>query len=95
MKMLISGKQVDAKDNATIKVVNSATQEFIADVPAATAEDVNAAIAAAQSGKKAWGETPQYKRSEILIKCADLIDENVEELARMLTTEMGKVISEA
>ncbi len=95
MKMMIDGKRVDAKDNATIQVLNSATQEFIDTVPAATEEDVRKAIAAAQEGKKVWGDTPQYKRSELLVKCADAIDQNLEALARTLTTEMGKVISEA
>ena len=95
MKMLINGKRADARDNAVIEVVNSATQEFITNIPAATADDVNEAITAAQVGKKKWAETPQYERSRILIKCADLIDENLEELTRMLVTEMGKVITEA
>ena len=95
MKMMIDGKYTDSKDGAEIAVVNSATQEFITNLPAATEDDVNAAISAAQTGKKTWGATPQYKRSEILIKCADAIDENVEELARMLSSEMGKIITEA
>lgn len=95
MKMMIDGKRVDAKDLATIQVLNSATQEFLDTVPSATDEDIHSAIAAAQEGKKLWGGTPQYKRSEILMKCADAIDQNLEALARSLTTEMGKVITEA
>ena len=95
MKMLIDGKRVDAKDNATIEIRNSATQERLDTVPAATQEDVSRAIAAAQTGKKAWAAMPQYRRSEILIKCADAIEAHLEELARMLTTEMGKIISES
>jgi acyl-CoA reductase-like NAD-dependent aldehyde dehydrogenase len=95
MKMMINGKRVDAGDNATIPVLNSATQELIDAVPAATEEDVHHAVAAAQKGKVIWGGTPQYKRSEILIKCAEAIDKNLEALARMLTKEMGKIITEA
>ncbi|MCL1864003.1 MAG: aldehyde dehydrogenase family protein [Defluviitaleaceae bacterium] len=95
MKMMINGKYVDAKNGATIDIVNSATQEHIDTVPAATEDDVNAAIEAAKEGAKTWGATPQYKRSEILFKCAEAIEKNVEELARSLSTEMGKVISEA
>jgi len=93
--MLMDGKHVHAKDNATIEILNSATQERIDTVPAATQEDVLRAIAAAQAGKKRWGATPQYERSAILIKCADAIEAHLEELARMLTTEMGKTISES
>ena len=95
MKMMINGKRVDAKDKAEIQVLNSATQELIDSVPAATDDDVQAAITAAQEGKKIWENTPQYKRSEILIKCADAIDKNLETLTRTLTTEMGKIITEA
>jgi len=93
--MMIDGMHVDAKDKATIPVLNSATQEFLDTVPAATPEDISAAIEAAQAGKKIWGDTPQYKRSEILIKCAEAIDRNLDSLCRLLTTEMGKIITEA
>lgn len=95
MKMLIDGKHVDAKNNAVIEILNSATQEKLDSIPAATEEDVLSAIAAAQAGKETWGAMPQYKRSEILIKCADAIEAHLEELSRMLSTEMGKIISEA
>lgn len=95
MKMMIDGKRVDAKDNTAIQVLNSATQELIDTVPAATKDDIYNAIAAAQEGKRIWGDTPQYKRSELLIKCADAIDKNLEALTHTLTTEMGKIITEA
>ena len=95
MKMLIDGKHVDAKDGAVIEVLNSATQELVDTIPAATHEDVLYAIEVAQKGKEIWAATPQYERSEVLVKVAYAIEENVEELARLLTTEMGKVISEA
>lgn len=95
MKMMIDGKRVDAKDKAVIQVLNSATQEPLATVPSATEEDVREAISASQEGKRIWGATPQHKRSELLMKCADAIDENLEELARLLSTEMGKIITES
>ena len=95
MKMMINGKYVDARDNGTVQVLNSATQEYVDSVPVATEEDVLEAIAVAQEGKMLWENTPQYKRSEILIKCADAIDQHLEELTGMLTTEMGKIITEA
>jgi succinate-semialdehyde dehydrogenase/glutarate-semialdehyde dehydrogenase len=93
--MLINGKHVDAKDNATIEVLNSATQELVDTVPAATPTDVQEAIQAALQGKKAWGVLPQYERSALLQKCALAIEANLEELALSLTTEMGKVIAES
>ena len=95
MQMIIDGVHVDASDNQTIDVCNSATMEFITTVPSATKDDVNKAIEAAQVGKVAWGDTPQYKRSAILQKCALAIEANLKELSESLTGEMGKVISES
>lgn len=95
MKMLLNGVWTDAEDGATIQVVNSATQEKIDTVPQATRADVERAIDAAQEGKKIWAATPVHERCRILYRCADAIDARREELARSLSTEMGKIIREA
>ena len=95
MKMMINGNYVDASDGGTIAIHNSATQEFIETVPAATEVDVQSAITAAQEGKKIWGDMPNYKRNEILLKCAHAIEKHKEELAQMLSKEMGKLIGES
>lgn len=95
MKMLINGAWTDAADGAVIQVVNSATQEPLDTVPQAAPDDVERAIQAAQEGKRVWAETPVHERSRILQRCADAIDERREELARSLSTEMGKIIREA
>ncbi|MBP5291460.1 MAG: aldehyde dehydrogenase, partial [Lachnospiraceae bacterium] len=95
MKMFINGERRDASDGKTIDVLNSATLEFIDTVPAATADDVAEAIAAAKEGCRVWGSLPVYERSAILNRAADMIDARREELARSLSTEMGKIITEA
>ncbi|MCD8141061.1 MAG: aldehyde dehydrogenase family protein [Planctomycetaceae bacterium] len=95
MKMFIDGNAVDASDGGTFDVVNSATQEFLETVPKATAHDVQRAIDAAQAGKAAWAATPVHERARLLHACADAIDARREELARSLSTEMGKIIREA
>lgn len=95
MKMFINGERVEAHDGRRIDVVNSATQEFIDTVPMAAAEDVHRAIRAAQKGKVQWGALPVHERSRILFRCADSIDAQREELARSLSTEMGKIIRES
>ena len=73
-----------------MEVLNPATGEVIAEVPRGTAEDVDRAVEAA---KKAWGEwqvkTPK-DRMELLLKLADVIDENAEELARLESLNVGK-----
>lgn len=95
MKMLIDGSRTDASDGAVIQVLNSATQEFIDTVPQATMVDVKRAIEAAQAGKKRWAAIPVHERCRILCRCADAIDARREELARSLSTEMGKIIRES
>ncbi|MDR3076544.1 MAG: aldehyde dehydrogenase family protein [Synergistaceae bacterium] len=93
--MFIDGRRVEASDNGVIEVRNSATGEFIDTVPAATPQDVEAALVAARRGKKSWGIVPVHERARILMKCADAIDAKREELAVSLSTEMGKIIREA
>ncbi len=95
MKMYIGGKAADAADGKTIQVLNSATQEALDTVPAATPGDVERAVEIAQSGKREWAETPQLERSRILQKCAEAIASHQDELAQILSTDMGKIIREA
>lgn len=93
--MFVNGQERDAADGGVFEVFNSATHERIDSVPKATAEDVQAAIDAAQEGKKTWRATPVHERARILLKAADEIDARREELARSLSEEMGKIIQEA
>jgi acyl-CoA reductase-like NAD-dependent aldehyde dehydrogenase len=93
--MLISGKHVDASDQATIKVINPATGELLDTVPVATAEDVNAALENSLKGQKEWGSWPLHKREKVIRKFIDLVDEHLNELGEILSKEMGKPIKQA
>ena len=93
--MIIDGKRVDASDSGVIRILNPATQEFIDTVPKATASDANQAIDVAQVGKRIWANTPTHERVRILSRCADAIEEHLEDLAQSLSREMGKIIQEA
>lgn len=95
MKMFIDGKRVDASDGNTIEVLNPATHRRIDTVPFATEGDVLLAVAAAQEGKKIWGETAVHERSRILFEAAGRIDERQEELTVSLSEETGKIRREA
>ncbi len=95
MKMFIGGYPVDSSDKKTIPVYNSATQELVDSVPSATTDDVNSAMLIAQEGKRLWAETPMHERARVLLKSADVLEAHVEELAVLLSTEMGKIIREA
>ena len=89
-KQFIGGEFVDSASGETMEVLNPATGEVIAEVPRGTAEDVERAVDAAT---KAWGEwqdkTPK-DRMELLLRLADVIDENAEELARLESLNVGK-----
>lgn len=95
MKMTIDGKQVNASDNEVIEVYNPATNQVIDTVPAATEADVATAVACAVKGQKVWNEVPVYERGEILMRFVGLVEENAEDLARLLSGETGKNITEA
>lgn len=74
----------------TIKVYNPATKSVIASVPDATKEQLDAAIAAARNAFPEWSRTPLVQRQAALIKIAEAIEENAEELMALLTREQGK-----
>ncbi|MDR1156734.1 MAG: aldehyde dehydrogenase family protein [Oscillospiraceae bacterium] len=95
MKMFIGGQRADASDGKTHVVLNSATGVPLDTIPAATVSDIERAIDIAQEGKLRWAATPQYERSRILQRCADLIEERQEELATLLSSDMGKIIRES
>ena len=80
---------------AEIEVVNPATEETVASVPAATADDVELAVATAKRAFPEWSRTDVEQRAAILAKAADLIHENAKELAGTLTAEQGKPFAEA
>ena len=92
---LIGGEWVDSSGGETMEVVNPATGEVIAEVPAATAEDVDRAVQAAKKALVEWRETTPGERSEVLLKLADAIDEHAEELAELESRNVGKPLSYA
>ena len=95
MKMLIGGKAADAADGKTIDVINPATGKLVDTVPAATAEDVARAVECARTAQKEWAKIPVYERVEIMYKFIELVERDKEDLARTLSDETGKCITEA
>lgn len=92
MRMLIASEWREASDGATIEVEDPGTGRPIDTVPDATDEDVQRAIDAAQSGRRAMAAMPAHERSAVLVRTADRIEAELEELARMLAEENGKPI---
>jgi succinate-semialdehyde dehydrogenase/glutarate-semialdehyde dehydrogenase len=95
MKMIIDGKGADASNGAVIEVTNPATGRVIDTVPAATEADVALAVEKAKQGQKKWAQVPVCEKGEILMKFVALVEENKEKLARTLSDETGKPITEA
>src|SRR5213593_3548005 len=78
-----------------MEVLNPATGETIAEVPRASAEDVDRAVQAAKKALVEWRETTPGERAELLLKLADVLDENAEELAEIESRNVGKPLSYA
>ena len=95
VKLLIGGEFVESKSTQWRDIVNPATQEVLARVPFATAEEMDAAVASAKQAFKTWKKTPIGARARIFLKYQQLIRENMKELAAILTAEQGKTLPDA
>jgi 1-pyrroline dehydrogenase len=94
-KNYIGGEWVDSAGGETMEVVNPATGETIAEVPASNEEDANRAVEAAKAALPEWLDSTPRERAEILIKLAAVIEENAEELAQLESKNVGKPIAAA
>src|SRR5215212_8087094 len=86
----INGEFVPPQSGAYFPDLNPATAEQIAEIPDSDSADVDAAVAAAKSAFPAWSRTTAEERSRLLLKIADLIEENLEELAQLESRDNGK-----
>ncbi len=91
----VDGAWCGAGSNSTFAVTNPATGETIARVPDLEAEDVRRAIDAAHAAQPGWAARVAKERSVLLKAWNDLILENADDLAAILTAEMGKPLAEA
>jgi len=90
----IGGRWKDANSGETFPTYNPANESLIASVAKSQADDVNEAVAAAKQAQKSWRLVPAPRRGEILFRVAQLLTERKEALARLMTQEMGKTITE-
>jgi alpha-ketoglutaric semialdehyde dehydrogenase len=90
----INGEWSESSTGKFTPVVNPANGQVLAEVTQSTKEDVDRAVQAAKQAQKSWRLVPAPERAEILYKVAFLLKERKEELAQILTSEMGKVIDE-
>jgi acyl-CoA reductase-like NAD-dependent aldehyde dehydrogenase len=89
--LLIDGKRVPAQSGKTFEVLNPATEQVIATVAEAGAADIDLAVAAARRAFDAgvWRDLPGAERGRILLRFADLVEQNAEEIALTETMNNG------
>ena len=94
-KLFINGEWVDSGTGETFDDVNPATLEPIAKLQKASIDDVSRAVESAENAFDSWSSTPAPLRGKILFRAARMLEERKEELSRLMTQEMGKVLKEA
>ncbi|MGH2895026.1 MAG: aldehyde dehydrogenase family protein, partial [Solirubrobacteraceae bacterium] len=95
MQLVIGGELVDGHGTEADPVLNPASEEVLAEIPSATVEDVCAAVNAARSAGPAWGSSTPGVRAAALLKLADLLDENADDLAQVEAANVGKQLPAA
>jgi len=90
----IGGKWVAARSGKTFFNTNPATGEMLGEYPSSGPEDVDAAVSAAAAAYRGWRLTPAPKRAEIVYRAGEIIRDRKEDLARAMTREMGKILTE-
>ena len=94
-QLLIGGQWRDASGGATLSVEDPSTGESLCEVADATPEDAKAALEAACDAQADWAATPPNERSEILHRAFLALNERADELATLMTLEMGKAVAES
>jgi len=92
-KIYIDGGWVPSTGSETIEVVNSTTEEVMGTIPAGTADDVAAAVAAAKKAFPAWAATSVEERGKYLTRIAEGLTARMDEIATLVSQEVGMVKS--
>jgi 1-pyrroline dehydrogenase len=90
IRNFIGGEERDPQSGETEPILNPATEEEIATAPKSGEADVDAAVKAARQAFDGWSQATPRERSEALLKIANAIEENAEELARIESLNVGK-----
>ncbi|MDM5338547.1 NAD-dependent succinate-semialdehyde dehydrogenase [Fictibacillus enclensis] len=94
MKMFIDGEWKDAENTNTISVVNPSTGKTIGQIPNGGRSETRNAIEAAERAFKMWSNLTANERGDYLLKLRDLMHDNKQQLAEIMSMEMGKPFSE-
>jgi malonate-semialdehyde dehydrogenase (acetylating)/methylmalonate-semialdehyde dehydrogenase len=91
----IGGQRVASTSGRQQPVFNPATGAVARQVALASADEVNAAVAAAQAAFPAWADTPPIRRARVMLKFLELMNQHRDTIAAMITAEHGKVFTDA
>jgi len=95
VRMLIGDEWIAEGGQGAMQVVNPATEKAIGSAPKVSKEQLDAALAAADSGFAVWRDTPAIERYRVIRRAAELLRERAETIARVVTLEMGKPHAQA
>jgi succinate-semialdehyde dehydrogenase/glutarate-semialdehyde dehydrogenase len=93
--LFINGEWRPASDGATIDVLDPATEQVIAQVASASAQDLDDVLTAAAAGFDVWRRTAPAERAEVLDRAGRLLLDRIESIAATLTEEQGKPLEES
>ncbi|MBD8059594.1 NAD-dependent succinate-semialdehyde dehydrogenase [Cellulomonas sp. JH27-2] len=93
--LFVGGTWRPASDGATLEVRDPSTNAVIKTIASATVDDGLAALTAADDAFPAWAATPARERAEILRRAFDLLQERADDVALLMTLEMGKPLAES
>jgi malonate-semialdehyde dehydrogenase (acetylating)/methylmalonate-semialdehyde dehydrogenase len=91
----VEGKHIEGTSGRFGEVFDPAKGEVTARVPFASTDEVRAVVASAKAAQPAWAAVPAVRRVRVMFKFKELIEQNMDELARIVTSEHGKIIEDA
>ena len=92
-RMLINGDLVDSESRELLETINPATEESLGHVPAASAADVDRAVAAAEAAHPAWAALEPKERSKLVRKLAQAVRDNFDNILRIEVVDTGNTIA--
>jgi len=95
LPLYIDGEFSQSKSKRKIPVTNPATQLILTEAPCATEEEINKAVASAKTAFQSWKETPSPERARLMLKYQQLLKDNHDDIAEILSQETGKIFADA
>ena len=94
-QIYINGQWTTSTNQEVIEVENPANEEVVATVPAGSKDDAQRALEAAQAAQPAWEALPAIERAKLIIRLAELVDTDRDNLAHLIVSEQGNPLDQA